>query len=363
MTQLAKWHLEDMARLNALCVDAAKVETLQHAVLELMERTLRADSCCFIINNGSSWNPDYSRNVGRGLSDDFWRGYRSFTGQKNPYDRWLMTHAQNPRFRVAPMEQIIAPQRLFRTDFYNTVMRPRAVHHTLGMTLIARKRPIAGMAFTRAKNHASFDDADILFCRLVSDVIASALDTCLLLEKIQMEKCVRTAVAQEDKEPVLAVNERLRVMYSNEAAHALFPELQDNALPRSLEEMCERFLCGQSSGAGVQETQSVTLPLSGQSLKGTLQLVQDDATKHRLVVVRFDTAKAAVCQRSRMRAYGMSNREEHVATALADGLTNVEIADRIGISVRTVENHLRSIYRKVGVNSRTKLIYQLSRMH
>jgi DNA-binding CsgD family transcriptional regulator len=48
-------------------------------------------------------------------------------------------------------------------------------------------------------------------------------------------------------------------------------------------------------------------------------------------------------------------REREIATDVAEGLANKHIARRRGVSVHTVENHLRSIFRKTGVDSRTKL--------
>ena len=38
---------------------------------------------------------------------------------------------------------------------------------------------------------------------------------------------------------------------------------------------------------------------------------------------------------------------------VAGGLTNREIADRLGISPRTIDAHLRSIYGKIGVSCRS----------
>ena len=53
------------------------------------------------------------------------------------------------------------------------------------------------------------------------------------------------------------------------------------------------------------------------------------------------------------RSAGLTAREIEVLQLVADGLTNVEIADRLVLSQRTVHAHLRSIYDKLGVNSRT----------
>lgn len=53
--------------------------------------------------------------------------------------------------------------------------------------------------------------------------------------------------------------------------------------------------------------------------------------------------------------FGLSEREQEVARAAAAGLTDQEIADGFYISVRTVNAHLRSVYRKLGVTSRREL--------
>jgi DNA-binding CsgD family transcriptional regulator len=51
----------------------------------------------------------------------------------------------------------------------------------------------------------------------------------------------------------------------------------------------------------------------------------------------------------------LTRREREIATDVAEGLANKHIARRRGISVHTVENHLRSIFGKTGVDSRTQL--------
>jgi DNA-binding CsgD family transcriptional regulator len=52
---------------------------------------------------------------------------------------------------------------------------------------------------------------------------------------------------------------------------------------------------------------------------------------------------------------GLSSRELEVVHLVVEGLTNREIAERLGISPKTVDNHLANIFAKVGVLSRTAL--------
>jgi DNA-binding NarL/FixJ family response regulator len=51
----------------------------------------------------------------------------------------------------------------------------------------------------------------------------------------------------------------------------------------------------------------------------------------------------------------LSLRERQVAAAVAAGLGNVEIAARLGVSVKTIESHLSRIYARLGLRSRVHL--------
>jgi DNA-binding CsgD family transcriptional regulator len=52
---------------------------------------------------------------------------------------------------------------------------------------------------------------------------------------------------------------------------------------------------------------------------------------------------------------GLTAREREVAHLASGGLTNLEIADRLVLSVRTVEAHLAHVYTKLGINGRPRL--------
>ena len=52
----------------------------------------------------------------------------------------------------------------------------------------------------------------------------------------------------------------------------------------------------------------------------------------------------------------LSDRERAVLRLIADGLSNQEIGDRLFLALNTVKAHTRSIYGKLGVNSRTQAI-------
>jgi DNA-binding CsgD family transcriptional regulator len=51
----------------------------------------------------------------------------------------------------------------------------------------------------------------------------------------------------------------------------------------------------------------------------------------------------------------LTNREREIALLAADGLPSRVIAERLYVSVRTVDNHLARIYTKLGVTGRSEL--------
>jgi DNA-binding CsgD family transcriptional regulator len=51
----------------------------------------------------------------------------------------------------------------------------------------------------------------------------------------------------------------------------------------------------------------------------------------------------------------LTDRELEIASLTAVGLSNREIADRLVLSTRTVDNHLHRIYAKVGASHRAEL--------
>jgi DNA-binding NarL/FixJ family response regulator len=57
---------------------------------------------------------------------------------------------------------------------------------------------------------------------------------------------------------------------------------------------------------------------------------------------------------------GLSLRESEVMAFLAEGLSNHEIADALFISEHTVKSHLKSIFQKAGVASRTQAVARIA---
>ena len=76
-----------------------------------------------------------------------------------------------------------------------------------------------------------------------------------------------------------------------------------------------------------------------------------------------DQVEAVLSQQRgpRRRPDDLSPAEHRVGMLVASGATNQEAAHQLFVSVRAVEAHLTSIYRKLGIRSRSELAARLGR--
>ena len=81
--------------------------------------------------------------------------------------------------------------------------------------------------------------------------------------------------------------------------------------------------------------------------RGEIVLPPDLATRALVALARGEAVQEA-------SPAALTSREQEVLKLLAQGFTNKDIAQTLFLSVRTVEAHLRNVYSKLGVSSRTE---------
>ena len=58
-------------------------------------------------------------------------------------------------------------------------------------------------------------------------------------------------------------------------------------------------------------------------------------------------------------AYGLTSRERDICREVIAGHSTADIAGRLVVSAHTVQDHLKSVFAKVGVRSRGELVARL----
>jgi DNA-binding CsgD family transcriptional regulator len=64
-----------------------------------------------------------------------------------------------------------------------------------------------------------------------------------------------------------------------------------------------------------------------------------------------------------MSAYGLTEREQELTRLVLQGFSTAEIAERLVISLHTVQQHLKNVFDKTGVRSRRELVTKIFLTH
>ena len=96
--------------------------------------------------------------------------------------------------------------------------------------------------------------------------------------------------------------------------------------------------------------------MRGTAMLGALRLILAGERYVPDILVGGQPAPAEEAASAGAAPTSLTQREREVMSLLVQGLSNKEIGHRLGIEVVTVALHLRSIYRKLGVTSRTQAV-------
>ncbi len=106
-------------------------------------------------------------------------------------------------------------------------------------------------------------------------------------------------------------------------------------------------------GATVRELRAGGSPISPVIARQLLQRFKRGAD---------DAAAASAATAAAVDDGGLSEREREVLLFIAKGFTVGEIANMLHLSAHTVATHVKHIYRKLAVHSRTEAVYEAGRM-
>ena len=87
----------------------------------------------------------------------------------------------------------------------------------------------------------------------------------------------------------------------------------------------------------------------------TIEAASLEGQGDRQVAVTLRAATSAETFDLLCRAYALSRREREVVGAVVDGLDTRAITERLFISRHTVQDHLKSVFGKIGIHSRREL--------
>lgn len=204
-------------------------------------------------------------------------------------------------------------------------------------------------------------EPEILRFEVLRPLLAQLLESAAAAEIHGSARRRLESAAEAASTPILLVKPSGSVLYANRAAGALLAARGSLAVvPQDGREVTlAAWISRLGATAPAGEKLRATLA-DGRALETSVARFADDEEDDVAVLtIRVQSALSHEDVRERLATRGVSGREAEVVGAVLEGLRNAEIASRLFITEWTVKDHLKHVFSKLGVSSRSGLLKAL----
>ncbi len=364
---LATQDLMEVLMVSRSALECNTVDELIGELLRHLEGIFKTGNSNFFFGRHLSHELNLDRVITRNIDDRFIRQFREYYHRLDPFIRVLPL----PGTTVLATDQVISFKDLIRSEYYNDFLRPQAIHFQMSIFLEGKGRLLGILSLFRPKNATHFSSLDRAKAELMAPYLAGALEKVMISHKmIERKSFIDSIVSCLPYKGVMVMDTSFDPVYQDENAIRIMSKLNRTGkfgraspepLPREIYLRCKDLLSSARKGETLEPCQHhIDLVLPGERHKVSIQL--------RLITRRGQSPLLLLCLNpredlarffERSNEHGLTGREIEVVSLLSKGHTNKQIGKELFISEYTVENHLRSIYRKMGVKNRTSLVHRL----
>jgi DNA-binding CsgD family transcriptional regulator len=236
------------------------------------------------------------------------------------------------------------------TARYRDLLEPSGIPHELRAAFVRRGRVWGAVHIARRESSGAFSQRDADALAQLVPAIAEGIRGSLRFDAARRVAGVEAPglVVLDASGEVELVTPPALPMLAAIGAPRLAPE--DGELPSAVIALAA-FVRDQDPGA--EGGNVVTVP--GRDGLVTLHASKPDPAGDRIAIV-IEAARGPRAATVRLEAHGATAREREVATLVARGLTNPEIATTLVLSPHTVGDHVKSLFEKMGVATRQELV-------
>lgn len=360
---------EDLKRLLDLSCSISAglgVDDYREKVLTLLLGMFSSDAGNFFIANHDARGLNLSNVLTHRVEDRWLKAFEERYQYLDPYLQRPLDHVG-----VTVLDEIVDRERFERSAYYNEFLKPQGIHREIAISLSVGQRIVGLIALFRPRTKPNFTPADKQKAVLMVPYLANGLERALIFEHTRQKNWILESSLRGKGGPGMLILDRdMKTVFLNEEAEALLRGEEfslDGAglrLPEKLAEACTRATRDLPALALAPEPEEVSwLGPADRSICARLTVISGHflgQPEHFLVVKLGERyGKRSTFSGGLAEQYQLTPREVEVVGEVVKGSSNVEIAENLFISVYTVENHLKRIFRKMGVRNRTELSYKL----
>lgn len=263
----------------------------------------------------------------------------------------IRRYQTSKRPEVLKLSDFLSLRELRRLGLYQEFFRRLGVDHVIVAPLPFR--PPLQFGFALCRRGRDFSDRERLLLALVAPHLAQAYRNAESTSCLADRETLLSGALTSMERGTITFGPGDRVREMNEQARKWIDKYwggrprSPNDLPNEL----RRWLFAQDQGMAANDRNFPRphTPLIVARDHSRLIIRAYSGASHRLVVIEEQHTRTAAV----LKPFGLSRRERQILAWVAEGKTNAEIADILGIRARTVGKHLEHVFVKLGVETRT----------
>lgn len=253
--------------------------------------------------------------------------------------------------RFSRLSDVCPPERLCRMKYYREFLKGAGISDLLSFRMMLEPYPgcsvLVGVGFHRRGTSSWFNSEDLLRARLVAPVLTSSLSRLILAERVcLLDSAVKSVFRGASTARGVFIFDsqfNCQVQIGNEP--------DEDATPiAELQQACRNLAkAGRDSYATAEE-------IAGENGDFSVKLERIVCGFGEYYVITEAPARHRSPSDHVKPSWRLTLREREVVNEVCKGARNAEIAQTLGISLKTVENHISTILTKAHVSSRAELI-------
>ncbi|MEP7245468.1 MAG: helix-turn-helix transcriptional regulator [Gammaproteobacteria bacterium] len=356
---------------NAALLDCKSVHELTTVGMRKVEWLLGADSSCVALTYLADSAQPLHRLSGFGrVSTQEMLDCSARCRQCDPVLRALLSSPWDVNETLVTLEKLVSMRSYLSTEFYNEFLRPRGIYYILGISVAVNSDTRTLMCLHLPASAApGFGQRHIDVVTATLSSIAAAFAAAMLREVIaDRDAAIHALCRMGPRSGVLLLDNALRVVMADEAARGYLRMMHceegsrrvaELALPPRHKLRLQTLTNAWNGRAGHRVINPSETGRHQRIPRFTVTMLDRNAGRAKYLL-SFEHEMPSERRFLRERGRPLSAREAQLAELAARGMTNNAIAGRLQLSIRTVENHLRQIYRKLEVPNRTALAHLLA---
>lgn len=253
---------------------------------------------------------------------------------------------------------------LARSDYFSEILRPLDVHHMLQAIVTDGPRPLGQLSLYRARQRPPFDDEDRETIAGVLRYVAQGLTAAAAGNGHAAQFRLPDAWRDSELEALVTCDAAGEIAGASYRAHALLAHA--SGAPINRQSMTNGALENAGRGALVRTVARLGDSATDDPVE---RFVDNDWGRYRLrgyalgagrfgvLITRQEHLLVRIADA--MREHPLSAQQRETALLLAQGLTNGEIADRMGVSINTASYHVKQLFQKLDAHDRGEAIARI----